>query len=51
MEQKTITGKTLIITATPVFDDLGNIEFVVENSRDISELNNIKNKLEHTKEK
>ncbi len=50
MEQKTITGKTLIITATPVFDNEGNIEFIVENSRDISELNNIKNKLEFSKE-
>lgn len=45
MEQKTITGKTLIITATPVFDENGDIEFIVENSRDISELNSIKEKI------
>lgn len=45
MEQKTITGKTLIITATPVFDKNGDIEFIVENSRDISELNSIKEKI------
>lgn len=45
MEQKTITGKTLIITATPVFDENGYIEFIVENSRDISELNSIKEKI------
>jgi PAS domain S-box-containing protein len=51
MEQKTIIGKTLIITATPVFDEHGNIEFIVENSRDISELNSIKDKLKHTKDK
>lgn len=50
MEQKTITGKTLIVTATPVFDKDDNIEFIVENSRDISELNSVKDKLEHTKE-
>lgn len=45
MEQKTITGKTLIITATPIFDENGDIEFIVENSRDISELNSIKEKI------
>ncbi|MDU3335104.1 sigma-54 interaction domain-containing protein [Paraclostridium bifermentans] len=45
IEQKTITGKTLIITATPVFDENGDIEFIVENSRDISELNSIKEKI------
>ncbi|GAA0712308.1 sigma 54-interacting transcriptional regulator [Paraclostridium ghonii] len=49
MEQKTITGKTLIITATPVFDEDGNIEFIVENSRDISDLNNIKEKIKSYK--
>ncbi len=49
MEQKTITGKSLIITATPVFNKNGDIEFIVENSRDISELNEIKNSLKHTK--
>lgn len=45
MEQKTITGKTLILTATPVFNENGDIEFIVENSRDISELNSIKEKI------
>ena len=49
MEQKTITGKTLIITATPIFDENGNLEFIVENSRDISELNNIKEKIKFYK--
>ncbi|MGL5749463.1 MAG: sigma-54 interaction domain-containing protein [Paraclostridium sp.] len=50
MEQKTKTGKSLIITATPVLDSNKYIEFIVENCRDISELNNIKNKLASTKE-
>ncbi|HBG7859396.1 TPA: sigma 54-interacting transcriptional regulator, partial [Clostridioides difficile] len=31
------------------FDENGNLEFTVENCRDITELNNIKNKLEDTK--
>lgn len=48
MEQKTKTGKSLIITATPILDINNNIEFIVENCRDISELNNIKNKLAST---
>ncbi|HBG2459097.1 sigma 54-interacting transcriptional regulator [Clostridioides difficile] len=49
LEQDTQTGKKLIITATPIFDENGNLEFTVENCRDITELNNIKNKLEDTK--
>lgn len=49
LEQDTQTGKKLIITATPVFDENGDLEFTVENCRDITELNNIKNKLEDTK--
>ncbi|KPI55080.1 ATPase AAA [Clostridioides difficile] len=49
LEQDTQTGKKLIITATPVFDENGNLEYTVENCRDITELNNIKNKLEDTK--
>ncbi|MFQ4258932.1 UNVERIFIED_CONTAM: AAA family ATPase [Clostridioides difficile] len=49
LEQDTQTGKKLIITATPIFDENGNLEFTVENCRDITELNNIKNKLEDIK--
>ncbi|MFR8598017.1 MAG: sigma-54 interaction domain-containing protein [Clostridioides difficile] len=49
LEQDTQSGKKLIITATPIFDENGNLEFTVENCRDITELNNIKNKLEDTK--
>ncbi|AXU45961.1 sigma-54 interaction domain-containing protein [Clostridioides difficile] len=49
LEQDTQAGKKLIITATPIFDENGNLEFTVENCRDITELNNIKNKLEDTK--
>ncbi len=42
LEQDTQTGKKLIITATPIFDENGHLEFTVENCRDITELNNIK---------
>ena len=48
IEQFTNTGKKLVLTATPIFDDEGEIEFIVENTRDITELNQIKNKLSDT---
>lgn len=48
VEQETHTGKNLLITATPVFSDNGEIEYVVENVRDITELNRIKTKLQTT---
>lgn len=48
IEQFTTTGKKLVLTATPVFNHNGDIEFIVENTRDITELNQIKNKLSHT---
>jgi len=38
IEQHTIVGKTLICTATPVLDVDGEIEFIVENSRDVTHL-------------
>ena len=50
LEQETRTGKKLIITATPGFDENNQLEFIVENCRDITELINIKNKLEDTKQ-
>ena len=48
VEQETHTGKNLLITATPVFSNNGEIEYVVENVRDITELNKIKTKLQTT---
>jgi len=48
--QQTKTGKKLVITATPVFDDNGDIEIIVENSRDITQLEQVKQDLEATKE-
>lgn len=48
VEQETHTGKNLLITATPVFSEDKKIEYVVENVRDITELNRIKTKLQTT---
>lgn len=45
MEQKTATGRTLSITATPWFDGNGEIAFIVENCRDKTELENMQVKL------
>lgn len=42
----TITGRTLLVSATPVFNEQGDIFRVVTNVRDISELNMLKQKLE-----
>ncbi len=42
----TVTGKTLLVSATPVFDEQGNIFRVVTSVRDISELNMLKQRVE-----
>jgi PAS domain S-box-containing protein len=46
--QKTRSGKELIVTANPVFNDLGEITRVVVNSRDITELTSLRQKLTET---
>ncbi|MCL6639396.1 MAG: sigma 54-interacting transcriptional regulator [Firmicutes bacterium] len=46
--QKTRSGKELIVTANPVFDEAGRIVRVVINSRDITELTNLRQKLTDT---
>lgn len=46
LEQKTCTGKTLLTTATPIWDSEGNLELVIENSRDITESEGIKFELQ-----
>lgn len=38
IQQKLATGKVVLVTGTPIFDDKGNIEMVVSNVRDITEL-------------
>ncbi len=45
IEQNFKTGKKALVTATPVFDDDGNITMVVANVRDITELYELKEKL------
>jgi PAS domain S-box-containing protein len=42
----TVTGTTLLVSATPVFDEKGEIFRVVTSVRDISELNMLKQKVE-----
>lgn len=44
--QESRSGKTVLSTGTPVFDSKGNIFRVVSNIRDLSELNQLKHKLE-----
>lgn len=44
--QRSRNDKQIIVTGAPVFDDQGEIEFVVTNERDISYLNLMKNHLQ-----
>lgn len=48
--QKTIKGKHLIATGNPIFNENGEIIRIVVNSRDISELLNLKKQLEDTEQ-
>jgi PAS domain S-box-containing protein len=50
IEQETSVGKKFIVTATPVFNSDGEIELIVENSRDVTELEIIKQDLEDAQE-
>jgi PAS domain S-box-containing protein len=44
------SGLKVMVTGSPIFDDGGNVEQVVINVRDITELNNVKQQLERSKE-
>jgi len=46
--QSTKSGQKIIVTANPVFDDKGKVILVVTNSRDITELSNLRQRLEDT---
>jgi PAS domain S-box-containing protein len=48
MEQVTQYDKKLVVTATPILDKNGEIEFVVMNSRDITEIESLKHDLLET---
>lgn len=49
MEQMTHIGRKMVVTATPVLDSKNNIEFIVWNSRDITEIESMKHDLMETK--
>jgi PAS domain S-box-containing protein len=48
-EEKTVLGKTLVVTAVPVFDKNGNIDMVVWNGRDMMSLGKMAYDFEETK--
>lgn len=48
-KQKTITGRTILNTSSPILDEDGNIIYVIENCRDITENELLYNTLNHTK--
>ncbi len=43
------TGKEVLSTGTPVFDEKGNIDMIIVNDRDMTQLNNLKSKLDETR--
>lgn len=50
VRQTVVNGKNVVITGSPVFDDLGNVKKVITNVRDITELIKLEKNLEATKE-
>lgn len=50
LETETSIGKKLVVTSTPVLDSKGNVEVVVANSRDITQIDKIKQNYEQTKQ-
>jgi len=51
IEQRLISGKVLLVTGTPIFDDNGRIEMIVTNARDITELIKLKEELQEKDKK
>lgn len=45
-----VNGKELLVTGNPIFDDNGEISYIVTNLRDISKLNELKKELKQTKD-
>ncbi len=45
LHQKLSSGKILLVTGTPIFDDHGEIEMIVTNVRDITELQKLREEL------
>lgn len=50
LEQETITGRKIVTTAEPVFDENGELEFIIMNVRDIHQIDEIKHNLDKTLE-
>lgn len=51
IDQETATGKKLMITATPIFNQEGKIEMVICNSRDMTALEDMKRNYDDIKKK
>lgn len=49
IQQKLSTGKTILVTGTPVLDENGKIELVVTNVRDVTELIDLREEVEKSK--
>jgi PAS domain S-box-containing protein len=43
--QRTKIGKTILVTGTPIFNNNGEVAYVVTNDRDLTELNRVKEQL------
>jgi transcriptional regulator with PAS, ATPase and Fis domain len=50
LEQETITGRKIVTTAEPVFDENGDLELIIMNVRDIYQIDEVKHDLTHTLE-
>lgn len=50
LEQTTRTGAKMLVTNTPIYDAGGKIELMVQNCRDVQQLEDTKRDLEQTKE-
>ncbi|MDP4160590.1 MAG: sigma 54-interacting transcriptional regulator [Bacillota bacterium] len=50
LEQETITGKKIVTTAEPVFDENGELELIIMNVRDIYQIDEVKHDLAKTLE-
>lgn len=50
LETKTSIGKKLVVTSTPVLKSDGEIDIIVANSRDITQIDDIKQNFEETKQ-
>ncbi|MBT8373797.1 MAG: sigma 54-interacting transcriptional regulator, partial [Deltaproteobacteria bacterium] len=44
------TGREVLSTGTPLFDEDGNIDFIIINDRDMTQLNQLREKLEKTRQ-